>query len=1108
MPRTTGNARPPDGHGRSASDNPVVRPDARAEADDDNLTSLGDLPSLDDLDATVLPTPSRKPPAMDDATRFEPADDATRYEPVADATRSQPPDDATRFEPADDATRFEPADDATQFGPGDDVTRYEPVAPQPAAPRPRPSTQRGIVSPRASASTDHSPGTGGATSDGDDQGPLVVGQAFGPRYKITRVLGVGGMGAVYQAWDAELGVDVAVKVIRPEIAADPAAASEIERRFKRELLLARQVTHPNIIRIHDLGDIDGIKYITMPFIEGSDLATILKQEKKLGVPQALKIARGTVSGLVSAHQAGVIHRDLKPANIMIGWDDVPTIMDFGIARSAGGPGQGPAPKSVTLRPSDLSRTAALAASSTMAGAIVGTVAYMAPEQARGEEVDQRVDIYAFGLILYDMIVGGRRSERAPSAIAELQQRMQTAPPPPRSLDPSIPEAVDEIIRRCLEPDAAKRFQTTVELQHALDRLDEQGKPLPIMKRVSRRAMIAAAVMVVALITGAFYSARWLSAPVIEPDPMSVVIADFQNNTGDEAFDHTITQTVRRALESASFITAFDRTRIRTTFSVPAPDKFDDVAARELAIKQGLSVVLAGSIGVRGNGYEISVVATQPLTGETITTVTRRASSRDQVLDTVTTVASNVRRALGDQTSESVQSLAMRSLSTTSFEVTRYYAAAVEAQARSDFNTAFENYAKTVELDPTFGLGYHGMAIQSRNLGRLQDADKYGAEALRFLDSMTERERFSTRGNYYYRAGDYGGCVREYGELIAKFPADVPAHNGRAICLSRLRDFRGAVDEMRRAVKILPNHSLYRSNLAAFLIYAGEFAEAEQEIRKLPDLTTRMLGALAFSQLGQGLVVEAGESYRNMAASDAFGASFAAAGLADLAFYEGRFSDAVRIYQEGVAADLAVQNADRAAQKLTALANVHLARGQDGLATATAERALQHSKAAPVRFLAGRVFIEAGNLAGARALAAEFADEAGAERQAFARILEGGIALKAGKPHDAIKLLMDANGILDTWLGRFDLGRAFFEAGQYLQADSEFDRCIQRRGEALAALDEDPTYGRFPIVYYYQGRVREELKTARFGDSYREYLKIRGDSTDDRLVAEIHKRIAN
>ena len=147
------------------------------------------------------------------------------------------------------------------------------------------------------------------------------------------------MGAVYHAWDAELGVSVAIKVIRPEIMADPTAASEVERRFKRELLLARQVTHPNVVRIHDLGEIDGIKYITMEFVEGIDLATRLQREGRLPVALVIRIAKAVVSGLVAAHAAGVVHRDLKPANIMIGPDDEALIMDFGIARSSGGGGR-------------------------------------------------------------------------------------------------------------------------------------------------------------------------------------------------------------------------------------------------------------------------------------------------------------------------------------------------------------------------------------------------------------------------------------------------------------------------------------------------------------------------------------------------------------------------------------------------------------------------------------------------------------------------------------------------------------------------------------------------------------------------------------------------
>ncbi|MGH9411646.1 MAG: protein kinase domain-containing protein, partial [Vicinamibacterales bacterium] len=146
-------------------------------------------------------------------------------------------------------------------------------------------------------------------------GPLDEGQAFGSRYHIIRALGVGGMGAVYQAWDAELGIAVAIKVIRPDTMADPEMAAQVERRFKRELLLARQVTHKNVVRIYDLGEIDGIKYITMSYVDGVDLASMLKRDGRLPVPVVMRIARDVVAGLLAAHKAGVVHRDLKPANI-------------------------------------------------------------------------------------------------------------------------------------------------------------------------------------------------------------------------------------------------------------------------------------------------------------------------------------------------------------------------------------------------------------------------------------------------------------------------------------------------------------------------------------------------------------------------------------------------------------------------------------------------------------------------------------------------------------------------------------------------------------------------------------------------------------------------
>jgi serine/threonine protein kinase/tetratricopeptide (TPR) repeat protein len=944
------------------------------------------------------------------------------------------------------------------------------------------------------------------TPSSSDLGPLEPGSAFGARYHIIRLLGIGGMGAVYQAWDAELGVSVAIKVIRPEVMADPGAAAEIERRFKRELLLARQVTHKNVVRIHDLGEIDGIKFITMPYVEGADLATIVRREGRLPVPRVMRIARAVVSGLVEAHKVGVVHRDLKPANIMIGADDEAMIMDFGIARSTGAPVAGPVPGANTIV-RNLNRAAANH-NATVLGAVVGTVEYMAPEQARGAHVDQRADVYAIGLILYDMLVGRPRAEHVGSAIAELQGRMQHAPPPVKSILPDVPEHVDRIITRCLEPDADKRFQTSAELAADLDRLDDEGIPIPEPRRFTP-PMIAAAVAVVAvLVTGTWWFTR-TPPPPKKHDPVLVLIADFSNTTNDPTFDHTLEPVLRLALEGADFINAYDRNRIRSSFGVRPQEKLDETAARQLAVNQGLGVVLSGSIDRQGNGYEITVKAIQTVTGKVVAAAKNRASTKEQVLGVATKLATSVRKALGDETSDSAQLFAMRGVSATSLDVFRHYAAAIEAQSNGKYEEARQNYQQAVGLDPNFGLGYQGLAIMSRNLGKLDDANRYATEALKHLEGMTERERFAIRASYYMTTGDFHQCVKEYGELIAKFAADSVGHNNRALCLSQLRNMREAVDEMQQAVQILPKRVGRRANLALLRNYSGDFKTAEGEAKAFQETNDYAALAVAFAQLGQGLTLEATETYKRLGTMSTLGASWAASGIGDLGLYEGRFSDAVRTLEQGVASDLASKNADRAARKLTSMAYVHVQRGQKASAIAAADRALATSNAVPIRFLAARIFVEAGALAKARTIAAGLSSEVPVEPQAYGKIVEGELALKSGDPRQAIKILTDAGGILDTWIGHFDLGRAYVESRAYLQADSEFDRCIKRRGEALALLvDEEPTFGYFPIVYYYQGLVRDGLKSPRAAESYREYLKIRGKSTEDPLLPEVRKRAGN
>ena len=309
--------------------------------------------------------------------------------------------------------------------------------------------------------------------------PIAIGRRLADRYHVLRLVGVGGMGAVYQAWDEKLGVAVALKVILTPGADDPLARADLDRRFKTELLLARQVTHKNVVRIHDLGEVDGTTYITMPYIEGLNLATELARAR-MTVRRALHLARQIAAGLAAAHEAGIVHRDLKPPNIMVDSDGRALIMDFGIARSS--------------------------ASAPIAdvGSIVGTLEYMAPEQALGGAVDHRADIYAFGLMLYEMLTAVRRPPAATAS--DLRSYLGQPLPPVRSIAPDVPAAVEQIVDRCLQPDPADRYATTFDLIADLDRLDEEGQPLPVPPRFSKRGMAGLAGIIVAMLV-----ATWLAA---------------------------------------------------------------------------------------------------------------------------------------------------------------------------------------------------------------------------------------------------------------------------------------------------------------------------------------------------------------------------------------------------------------------------------------------------------------------------------------------------------------------------------------------------------------------------------------------------------------------
>src|SRR6202521_3376731 len=279
------------------------------------------------------------------------------------------------------------------------------------------------------------------------QGAELLGTLLADRAEILDLLGQGGMGAVYKARDTELERFVALKLIRPDLASNP----EILRRFKQELILAREVTHRNVIRIFDLGQAKGFKFITMEFVEGRDLRAVLRERGKLPPDETVRIIAQVCRALESAHAAGVVHRDLKPQNIMLDVKDRVYVMDFGIAHSLETPGI------------------------TQTGALIGTPEYMSPEQAKGIKVDARSDLFALGIIFYEMLTG-ISPYKADTALATLLKRTQERPQSPAEVDPAIPQAISDVVMKCLEIDRDHRYSTAREI------LEDLGHEMPTSVR--------------------------------------------------------------------------------------------------------------------------------------------------------------------------------------------------------------------------------------------------------------------------------------------------------------------------------------------------------------------------------------------------------------------------------------------------------------------------------------------------------------------------------------------------------------------------------------------------------------------------------------------------
>jgi predicted Ser/Thr protein kinase/Tfp pilus assembly protein PilF len=925
---------------------------------------------------------------------------------------------------------------------------------------------------------------------------LQAGTVFANRYEIIKTLGEGGMGAVYKARDLELEREVALKVIRPELSNNP----EILQRFKQELILARQITDRNIIRIFDLGEADGIKFITMEYVEGQNLHQLLKERGKLEVAEAVNIMEQVAAGLSAAHREGIIHRDLKPGNIMRDVSGRVVVMDFGLARTIGGDGM------------------------TRTGAMLGTIEYMSPEQAQGKDLKASSDVFTFGLILYEL-VSGFTPFRAESAIASLLMRSQQRAIPLSDVDKNIPGTLSNIVAKCLEKEPQNRYQSAAELDADLRAWQGSGgrkiSASSMRLRMNRLRELpwpriaVTGVLVLAIAAGIawFVIRRQQTAKSLAHAPVSVLVADFTNLTGDPLLDNTLEPMLGEALEGASFVNVFSRGDARKLAEkLPHPtDKLDEQSARLVAVNQDVNAVITGEISLRGDEYDISAVALDAVSGKVLAKSEASVANKQEILSSLPKLAAPIRKALGDSTPASVQfNEVSGGFTAASLEAVHEDAEGVDEQFAGRFQDAFDSFQKASQLDPKFARPYTGMAAMAQNLGRPGDAVKYMKLAMEHENSMTERERYRNRGLYYSFTGDWQNCVQENTQLVTHFPADRVGQWNLASCYAQLRNAPKALEAAQQDVAIVPKGVGPRLNLSFISSFAGDFAAGEKEARAglaiNPSAAQGYL-VLAESQLGEGQIDNAAEAYHKLEGFGPALASMANAGLADLAAYQGKYAEAASILTNGAAADVAAKNTDDAARKYAALGNIEELQGKHEAALSDIGNALTYSQSTQIEFLAANTYVDAGEMAKAQKLAASLSSALTGESQAYGKIVTGMMALKRKDSNEAIRQITAANNLLDTWIGHFDLGQAYLEAGAFTEADSQFDQCMKRRGEAIELfLDNTPTYAYFPPLFYYEGRVREGMKSEGFADFYKSYLNVRGQSSEDPLVADIRRRI--
>ncbi len=593
-----------------------------------------------------------------------------------------------------------------------------------------------------------------------DDGLLAPGTVLALRYEILKTLGVGGMGAVYKAKDRELNRMVALKVIRPDLARN---ASIVER-FKQELRLSHQVTHKNVIRIYDLGEGEGVKFITMEFIEGQDLRSLIQEKTKFSPAEAVEIMRQVCQALEAAHSVEVIHRDLKPQNIMRDTTGRILVMDFGLARTIEGDGM------------------------TQTGALVGTMDYMSPEQALGQDLDQRSDIFALGLIFYELLTG-KMPFKADSALASLIKRTKERAVPVSSHDAEIPGTLSGIVSKCLESDAALRYQKTSEILQDLE--SWQGKRsagslgfnanVGPWGQTKNLPLIAGVVTVVVLGVFGFLLRHKLFGPdntqATSGPAISLAIMPFHNASGDPSLDwlgSNLSEMLSTDIGQSGRLRMVSSNRLQQVLHdlhISSQSQVDVATLRRLAEFTNADTVVFGQYAKLGDAIRIDATVLD-LQHDSSSTVRTDVPNEKDLLGGVDKLADDVRQRLAATPAilKELQASALRP-STTSIQALRAYNDGLQLARQGNNLDAVKQFESATSDDPNFALAFSKLGETYSNLGYDDQAEKASRRAVELSDSLPAQEKYLIEANHARITNDTQKAITAYENLAKVNPGD-------------------------------------------------------------------------------------------------------------------------------------------------------------------------------------------------------------------------------------------------------------------------------------------------------------------------------------------------